>query len=87
MNLEDYPLVEYEGRRLRSVPELPGEDTDTWARCTMCVACPNGKRNFKRCQELKNSAGCSVNGVAVIHVPERRFKAYVVELVRRRVSG
>lgn len=94
MKPDDYPLVEFEGRRLRLVPELPG-DKDTWARCILCLACPDGNRDQELCRAIRDdnpgetSCAGPVKGfdVSGVYVPEEKFQDYVVELVRRRISS
>jgi hypothetical protein len=92
MKPEDFPLVEFKGRRLRRVPELPGDKVASMPdSCDMCVAMAGGVHNKDLCSSLRTrpDPNCTDNyaGHAGIYLPEEDFQEYIVELVRRRVSG
>lgn len=84
MNPEDFPLVEFDGRRLLVVPELPVPDKDDTV-CDMCAArndhtkC-DGQLGFNRL--VKKYCG----DTDTIFLPEENFREYVIEFVRRRIS-
>jgi hypothetical protein len=102
MKPEDFPLVEFKGRRLRMVPELPynvvKQRTDM---CLMCIAHKDAI-GVGLCKEMRSDprpGDCGYheygplvpevitwNTKGFIYLPEERFEEYVVELVRRRVS-
>jgi hypothetical protein len=97
VNKEDFPLVVIDNQRYRCVPELPPPYLEM--RCEMCAACPlSGKLSYEMCNKLYKTAqrteqaDCSEGtdveaAVGRIYIPEDQFQEYVVELVRRRVSG
>lgn len=95
MKLEDYPLIVFEGRRLRRVPELPPPPGQRGARvpesCTMClVVARGGEFTRSMCERLRSTyprCDDSFGDAAGIYLPEEDFQEYVVELVRRRVSS
>jgi len=100
MKPEDYPLVEFEGRRLRRCPEPPSESPRKQGGdcCVTCVAMPTheqydrdlcariSQRVYEACS-MVDQAGKCLHAVGCVFVPEDRFQEYVVELVRRRVSS
>jgi hypothetical protein len=97
MKKEDFPLVEFEGQRLRVVPELStdGEYSNV-VRCHMCAAWTGDHENRPMCAPLREHAeglgyDCDpqeeYEPEPVIYLDEDRFKEYVVEFVRRRVSS
>lgn len=97
MNKEDFPLVKFNGRRLRRVPEVadfdkPGTPQKGWERCMFCYAyqpgANGGNRKMEVCSDLREMPpGCNdESGRAGVFVPEENFTEYVVEFVRRRIS-
>jgi hypothetical protein len=91
MKPEDFPLVEFKGRRLRRVPELPCVGDPAKTRCDMCDLKIN-RNNRHMCSEYGDAAArsgvpdCDEGSPMAIFLPEEHFQEYVVELVRRRIS-
>lgn len=93
MNKEDYEVVEFRGRRLLRVPELPQADrndrTIGGPACDMCVA----KTSRPTCDKLAGAIphACRMQPheefPACVFIREEDWQEYVVELVRRRVSS
>jgi hypothetical protein len=94
MNLEDYPVILFKGRRLHVLPELPQADHRA-PRCVGCYAYVGSMESRPECDSLRRKAkergyNCDPPAGAdmepLVFVPPENFQEYIVEFVRRRVG-
>lgn len=92
MKLEDFPLVIWNGERLRIVPEIVHDDYNGDSGNDVCTMCRGSGENWRICNPddgglnslLSSDKQCG--DAQIIFLPEEKFEEYVVERVKVRIE-
>lgn len=96
MSMEDWPVLVFEGKELRVMPELASGSVDegNLCRCRFCYAWTGSFDNRPKCAPLMKAAedvgfDCDPypeKDKAVVYVAPEEFPQYQIEFIRRRIG-